>query len=169
MGLATAPSQRPAGSLEVPRELELIQSHMAQKPVLRGEVGCACVAREVSAERGGMGIYGSLLAPTLVLLMQRTTSRQNPPAGVNSQGEWSSVLYDSRAAIRRRRRLCPVITPPEATYTGPSFNRGSGGGARGNGFEERVGAYRGGLFPIAHDVCLSVGVCVSVCVGVSPP
>ena len=35
------------------RELELIQSHMAQKPVLRGEVGCACVAREVSVERGG--------------------------------------------------------------------------------------------------------------------
>ena len=35
-------------------ELELIQSHMAQKPMLRGEVGCACVAREVSAERGGM-------------------------------------------------------------------------------------------------------------------
>jgi len=32
-------------------ELELIQSHMAQKPVLRGEVGCACVAREVSVER----------------------------------------------------------------------------------------------------------------------
>ena len=31
-------------------ELELIQSHMAQKPVLRGEVGCACVAREVSVE-----------------------------------------------------------------------------------------------------------------------
>ena len=31
-------------------ELELIQSHMAQKPVLRGEVGCSCVAREVSVE-----------------------------------------------------------------------------------------------------------------------
>ena len=27
---------------------------MAQKPMLRGEVGCACVAREVSVERGGM-------------------------------------------------------------------------------------------------------------------
>ena len=27
-------------------ELELIQPHMAQKPMLRGEVGCACVARE---------------------------------------------------------------------------------------------------------------------------
>ena len=26
-------------------ELELIQSHMAQKPVLRGEVGCACVGK----------------------------------------------------------------------------------------------------------------------------
>ena len=36
-------------------ELELIQPHMAQKPVLRGEVRCACVAREVSVERGGMG------------------------------------------------------------------------------------------------------------------
>ena len=39
-------------------ELELIQPHMAQKPVLRGEVGRACVAREVSAERGGMGERG---------------------------------------------------------------------------------------------------------------
>ena len=36
-------------------ELELIQSHKAQNPVLRGEVGCACVAREVSVEREGMG------------------------------------------------------------------------------------------------------------------
>ena len=32
-------------------ELELIQSHMAQKPMLRGEVGCARVAREVSVEK----------------------------------------------------------------------------------------------------------------------
>jgi len=41
-----------------PVELKLVQSHMAQKPVLRGEVGCACVAREVSVERGGMGERG---------------------------------------------------------------------------------------------------------------
>ena len=34
-------------------ELELIQPHMAQKPVLRGEVGCACVAREVSKWKFG--------------------------------------------------------------------------------------------------------------------
>ena len=33
------------GELEL--ELELIQSNMAQKPMLRSEVGCACVAREV--------------------------------------------------------------------------------------------------------------------------
>ena len=39
-------------------ELELIQSHMTQKPVLRGEVGYECVAREVSVERGGMGERG---------------------------------------------------------------------------------------------------------------
>ena len=30
---------------------------MAQKPVLRGEVGCACVAHEVSVERGGMDFF----------------------------------------------------------------------------------------------------------------
>jgi len=38
---------------------------MAQKPVLRGEVGCACVAREVSVERGGM-------PPPVFLLAQPT-------------------------------------------------------------------------------------------------
>ena len=42
-------------------ELELIQPHMAQKPVLRGEVGCACVARGVSVERGGMGAHAQSL------------------------------------------------------------------------------------------------------------
>jgi len=31
---------------------------MAQKPVLRGEVRCVCVAREVSVEREGMGERG---------------------------------------------------------------------------------------------------------------
>ena len=45
-------------SKKIELELEVIQPHMAQKPVLRGEVGCACVAREVSVERGGMGERG---------------------------------------------------------------------------------------------------------------
>ena len=34
-----------------------------------------------------------------------------------------------------------LITPPEVANTGPGVNRGSGGGARGCGFEERVGVY----------------------------
>ena len=37
-------------------ELELIQSHMAQKLVLRGEVGCACVVREVRFDSGWTGV-----------------------------------------------------------------------------------------------------------------
>jgi len=54
------PAHRGANGAAMPTELELelTQSHMAQKPVLRGEVGCACVAREVSVERGGMGERG---------------------------------------------------------------------------------------------------------------
>jgi len=40
-------------------KLELIQSHMAQKPVLRGEVGCACVAREVAC--------GMAMAPVQII------------------------------------------------------------------------------------------------------
>ena len=34
-----------------------------------------------------------------------------------------------------------LVTPPEETNTGPGLNRGSGGGARGCGFEERVGVH----------------------------
>ena len=47
-------------------ELELIQPHMAQKPVLRGEVGCACVAREVSVEReeACTSLFGSRRIPS---------------------------------------------------------------------------------------------------------
>ena len=37
-------SPSPLSSSSTLFELELVQSHMAQKPVLRGEVGCACVA-----------------------------------------------------------------------------------------------------------------------------
>jgi len=53
------------------------------------------------------------------------------------------------------------------TNTGPSFNRGSGGGAPGCGFEERVGAYARteGVIFIAHDVCLCV--CLCVCLSLS--
>ena len=55
---AVTPVSQSDGRAAAELELELIQSHMAQKPVLRGEVGCACVVREVSVERGGMGERG---------------------------------------------------------------------------------------------------------------
>ena len=40
-----------------------------------------------------------------------------------------------------RITLTKLLTPPEVTYTGPGFNRRSGGGARGCGFEELLGVY----------------------------
>jgi len=69
-------------------ELELIQPHMAQKPVLWGEVGYACVARKVSVERGGMGERGCAVkqvkqAPGYYIKQPPTTKRQ---AGVSLNG-----------------------------------------------------------------------------------
>ena len=45
---------------------------------------------------------------------------------------------------------------PGSDEHGPGFNRGSGAGARGCGFEERVEAYARteGGFPISHDACV---------------
>ena len=52
------------------------------------------------------------------------------------------------------------FTTLEVTNTGPGFNRGSGGGARGCGFEERVGYMRvqGGFVSYSRFVCLCVPV-----------
>ena len=84
----------------------------------------------------------------------------------------------------RTKKLCPevscflsvpcmlqgrVFTPPEATNTGPGFNRGSGGGARGCSFEKRVGAYaltEGGHF-LELTMPLSVCVATNMAVGYS--
>ena len=52
-------------------EFELIQPHMAQKPVLRGEVGCACVAREVGVERGAMGFTPTPTHPSALHIRAR--------------------------------------------------------------------------------------------------
>ena len=52
---------RPPNVLNPELELGLIQTHMAQRPVMRvgvGAVRCACVARAISAEKGGMGERG---------------------------------------------------------------------------------------------------------------
>ena len=49
------------------------------------------------------------------------------------------------------------ITPLEVTNTGPGVNRGSGGGARGGGFEERVDVHaRTGKIHFLWLFCLSV-------------
>ena len=64
---------------------------------------------------------------------------------------WATSYINSPAILhpRKRRTRAPVFISPEATNTGPGFNRGPGGSARGCGFEERVGAYartHGGRF-----------------------
>ena len=66
-----------------------------------------------------------------------------------------------RTDLEKLRRKHPsFVAPPEETNMGPGFNRGSGGGARGFGFEERVGAHaRSGVGPF-HIAALSVCVCV---------
>ena len=48
------------------------------------------------------------------------------------------VAWSCRAFYVALVCLGVFITPPEATNTVPRSNRGSGGGARGCGFEERV-------------------------------
>ena len=53
-----------------------------------------------------------------------------------------------------------VFTSPEATNTGRGFYRGSGGGARGGGFEEQVGAYARTEGVISY-IPRSLSVCVS--------
>ena len=54
-----------------------------------------------------------------------------------------------------------IYTPGSGEHGNPVFNRGSGGGARGCGFEERVGVYartEGGhfLYPFCPSVCVRV-------------
>ena len=49
--------------------------------------------------------------------------------------------YEQRTPKRRAPFNHALITPPEVANTGPGANRGSGGGARGCGFEERVGVH----------------------------
>jgi len=57
-----------------------------------------------------------------------------------------------------------MTTPPEGTITGPDFDRGYGGGARGCDFEERVEAYErteGGISYSKLSLSLSLSVCGS--------
>ena len=69
---------------------------MAQKPVLRGEVGCACVAREVSVES---------LGPTI----RRKTKKVNARLPVSSNLDTLSKELPTRNVEERQRRLEQVL------------------------------------------------------------
>ena len=62
-------------------ELELIQPHMAQKPVLRGEVGCACVARFPFPRRGPLrlGFFAPPWGPSITIEPEKWSTTQPTP------------------------------------------------------------------------------------------
>ena len=69
-------------------------------------------------------------------------------------GENATGGLQHMGALRPDLSIAAMITPPEVANTGPGVNRGSGGGARGCGSEERVCVHArtgtGGIqFPIA--------------------
>jgi len=69
--------------------------------------------------------------------------RPVPGCGINKQEGFQVNVWLFRANKYSSIGLPQgiVITTPEVTNTSPGLNRGSGGGARGCGIEERVGAY----------------------------
>ena len=97
-------------------ELELIQPHMAQKPVLRGEVGCACDAREVSVEKGataphphapqGFFINGFFI----VAVTHEGRAREGRGAGIC--GGRQDVAQDLAFGARAARALIATTPPP---------------------------------------------------------
>ena len=86
---------------------------MAQKPVLRGEVGCACVAREVSVERGGM-------------------ARSTQPA-MFSEGKGRQLEFNYRNELDLEQTEKP-LSPRRQRHVASVFNlavlRSSGPGSR---------------------------------------
>ena len=80
-------------------------------------------------------------------------------------GNWNR-RHGERDQLHRLARLAGrVITPPKVANTGPGANRGSGGGAQGCGFEERVGVHArtgGVLFYFPMAILFKKSVCVRV-------
>jgi len=84
---------------------------MAQKPVLRGEVGCACVAREVSVERGGTWRR----AWSLGLIYSGVLATPPPPSPLSLRSSqlaemWAQLVaqWIFARALGRRFRGCPA-------------------------------------------------------------
>jgi len=89
-------------------ELELAQSHMAQKPVLRREVGCACVAREVSVD---FGVYISACMKNVRSFSSSSIASIEAPLGccsvaASSQLRFSTDLPTSLSLAQERAELC---------------------------------------------------------------
>jgi len=94
-------------------ELELIQPHMAQKPVLRGEVGCACVAREVSVgvfHPAPFGIVGILNAFDI---RNRATSAWFSPPRHRSHCSFDTTYLCIGVTAPAPRPTPPQPTPPQ--------------------------------------------------------
>ena len=98
-------------------------------------------------------------------------SRGRPPISLKPRRHIGNACLPTGKrpkTIKRERISVPygfVFTPPEVANTGPGFNRGSGGGARGCGFEERVGVHArtGGIhFLWVFCVCVCPSVCTKV-------
>ena len=163
----------PQGARELELELELIQAHIAQKPVLRGEVGYACVAREVSVERGlpqeaCLNLLVSVLA-SKSWLSALSLYVACPHTPIQATGGHNFELDSPVPTANPLQLYEALFTPPEETEhrTRPG-GRGPGGVPGGAGSKNRGGhvrVYRGGSSPIAIlSVCLSVlSVCLSVC------
>ena len=84
---------------------------MAQKPVLRGEVGCACVAREVSVERGGMAIKSNqALSPSHFRLRLLSGRRGHHRARRRSPARARRVAAAAQSGTSRRTPISAVVT-----------------------------------------------------------
>ena len=119
---------------------------------------------------GAASIHRSVRHTVLVRSPDRTRRTERPPLPTPrrniflsaSQAAWSFEL----TAETTPTPPC-LLLPPEATNMAPGFDRGSRGGARRCGFEERVGAYartEGGHFLCSSPRCLCgyLPVCVSL-------
>jgi len=60
-------------------ELELMQSHMAQKPVLRGEVGCGIARQAITTTKNHNFPRGGATPPPRRAQPLLLLSRSNPP------------------------------------------------------------------------------------------
>jgi len=95
-------------------ELELIQSHMAQKPVLRGEVGCACVAPCVRPSDNALPL---LLFVSVSLVPIRTCPSAQYDACFESRRIWARDGVILKLHIPRDR-----LNPASQVY-GPHCDR----------------------------------------------